>query len=82
MLLDPLDQYPAMMTSAEVAEYMGLDSRQLAEWRYRPPEGGGPPYVKVTPGRNGLVRYPRERLRAYLAERMKTGWPPAAERSA
>lgn len=66
MTIDPLDQYPAMMSPAEVAEYMGVDKARLAQWRYR---GEGPPYVKVTPRQQGLVRYPREDLRAYIAAR-------------
>jgi len=68
MTTDPLDRYPAMMSPAEVAEYMGVDKALLAQWRWR---GDGPPYVKMTPGRQGLVRYPREELREYIAARRK-----------
>lgn len=66
MAIDPLDQYPAMMSSAEVAEYMGVNTDRLAQWRYR---GSGPPYVKVSAQRQALVRYPREELREWLAAR-------------
>jgi hypothetical protein len=66
MTIDPLDGYPAMMSSAEVAEYMGVGKARLAQWRHR---GGGPPYVKMNPAQQGLVRYPREDLRSWLAAR-------------
>lgn len=68
MVTDPLDGYPAMMSAAEVAEYTGIDAGLLAKWRHA---DSGPPYVKMSPGRNGIVRYPREALRAYLAERTR-----------
>lgn len=74
MAIDPLDQYPAMMSSAEVAEYMGVDKARLAQWRHK---GGGPPYVKVTPSQQGLVRYPREELRVWVAERLHGAAPQA-----
>jgi hypothetical protein len=77
METDPLDDYPAMMTSAEVAKYMNTTEGVLSQWRKR---GGGPPYVKLTPTRNGLVRYPREQLRAYLAERLRNPRVPVVER--
>ena len=63
---DPLDSYPAMMSAAHVAEYLGTTADQLAQWRHR---GRGPAWTKVTEGRTGLVRYPREELRAYLVAR-------------
>jgi Helix-turn-helix domain len=60
---DPLDKYPAMMTAGQVAEYLGTTVKLLAQWRTR---GSGPPWTKVTPGKAGLVRYPREDLRAFI----------------
>jgi hypothetical protein len=70
MTIDPLDKYPAMMTPAEVAREFRTPEGVLANWRQK---GGGPPYVKVTPGRNGRVLYPREEVRAFYAERLRQG---------
>jgi hypothetical protein len=63
-----LDEYRAMMTDGEIAGYMGVPRETVAQWRH---EGSGPSYIQFTPGRNGLVRYPREDLRAFLAERTR-----------
>ena len=72
-MADPLDNYPPMMTTTEVSEYTGIDAATLTQWRHRPPRGGGPPYVKMSSDRNGIIRYPREELRIYLAERLVAG---------
>jgi predicted site-specific integrase-resolvase len=55
-----------MMAPPDVATFLGTTPERLARWRH---EGSGPPWTKVTDGRNGLVRYPREDLRRYLAAR-------------
>jgi helix-turn-helix protein len=60
---DPLNGYSAMMTPAEVAEYLNISEVRLASWRSR---RVGPPWVKVGEGRNGAVRYPREALRQHV----------------
>jgi hypothetical protein len=63
---DPLTSYPAMMSPDQVAEYLGTSAERLQQWRHKEI---GPPWTKVTPGPRGLVRYPREDLRAYLRAR-------------
>lgn len=60
---DPLAAYPAMMTPGQVATFLNTSTDRLAQWRYR---GRGPAWTKVTEGRTGLVRYPREELRTYI----------------
>lgn len=66
---DPLAGYPAYMSPGDVAAVLGTTIAQLANWRYR---SRGPAWTKVTEGQSGLVRYPREQLRAYLAARTTT----------
>ena len=61
---DPLGTLPPMIRACDLAPFLGVAEQQLADWRK---QGVGPPYVKLTPGRGGAVRYPREDLRAYLA---------------
>lgn len=77
MLDDPLAAYPPMMSSADVAEFLGTTPEQLAQWRYR---GRGPVWTKISEGRTGLVRYPREDLRTYIEAR--TTRPSATPTSA
>lgn len=64
---DPLSEYPAMMTTAQVAEVTQIAPNTLAVWRIR--GAAGPPFVKMGEGRGSAIRYPREDLRKYLAER-------------
>lgn len=54
-----------LLTTSEVAHYLGLDSGSLKRWRTR---GGGPPYVKVSANR---CRYSFEALKAWAAERTR-----------
>lgn len=61
---DPLSGFPAHIRAADVAEFLGVSVQLLADWRKAKI---GPPFTKLTAGRNGAVRYPREGLRAYLA---------------
>lgn len=63
---DPLGEYPPMMSATQVAEFLNTSVERLAQWRF---QGIGPPSTKITPGTRGLVRYPREDLRRYLAAR-------------
>lgn len=69
--MDPLSEYPPLMTPTEVADYTGLSVERLSAWRKA---GRGPTYIKVGEGQNGAVRYPREALREYLTARTV---PPA-----
>lgn len=61
----PLDQHPPMMTPAQAAGVLRAAESVLARWRRN---GEGPTYIQVTPGGSGMVRYPRERLRTWLAD--------------
>lgn len=67
--MDPLDAYGAYMSPAEVAQHMGVSIYTLKGWRR---EAKGPEYVKFGDGPNATVRYPRERLRQYLASNTVT----------
>ncbi|UVY83837.1 helix-turn-helix domain-containing protein [Brachybacterium sp. NBEC-018] len=51
-----------LYTPQQVARIFQVDTKTLANWRYL---GRGPEYVKD----GGIVRYPREALQAYLAQR-------------
>nr|DAM55017.1 MAG TPA: helix-turn-helix domain protein [Caudoviricetes sp.] len=53
------DQRPKLMTTAEVADYLGMSVRQLERWRQ---EGKGPDYMTL--GRT--IRYHPARVVAYL----------------
>lgn len=51
-----------LMTPQEVAHYLRVDTKTLANWRYL---GRGPAYVKD----GGVVRYTRDAFAAYLSQR-------------
>lgn len=51
-----------LMTIAEVAEYLGLATHTIYQWRYR---GEGPPGLRL--GR-GQVRYRESAITAWLEE--------------
>lgn len=61
-----LDHRPAthadLMTPQEVARYLRVDTKTLANWRYL---GRGPAYMKD----GGVVRYTRDAFAAYLSQR-------------
>lgn len=50
---------PRLLSPAEVADYLGVSTRQLYRWRN---EGRGPSYLKL--GRQ--IRYHPDHVRAYL----------------
>lgn len=62
-LPDPLADLPLMIRTRELAAFLNVRQGLLTQWRSA---GVGPPWVKLTPGERGAVRYPREELRAYL----------------
>lgn len=64
--MDPLDDYPEMMTPDDVGAYLQISTVRLAAWRGKQV---GPPFTKVGDGPNGAVRYPKGDLRKYLASR-------------
>lgn len=63
-----IDDLPGMVSTRDLAVFLDVSEGLLAKWRST---GIGPPWVKVSPGTSGLVRYPREDLRTYLAERRR-----------
>lgn len=63
---DPWGSYPAMMTVDQVAEALQVAPKTLFLWRKN---GSGPPYTQLSDTPSSSVRYPREELRRYLAER-------------
>jgi hypothetical protein len=62
--IKPLDQCAPFMRPIEAAAALLTSESVLTQWRR---DGTGPAYVQITPGRHGIVRYPREALRDYLA---------------
>jgi hypothetical protein len=62
-LPDPLAGLPIMIRTRELAAFLNVREGLLTQWRST---GVGPPWVKLTPGAKGAVRYPREELRVYL----------------
>lgn len=58
--------YPAYMDSATAASYLGMSKQYLEIGRCK---GYGPPFVKVTNGPNGAVRYRKSALDQFMAER-------------
>lgn len=52
-----------MMTLADLAEYLGVATRTIYQWRVR---GEGPPSYRLGPG--GVVRYTKADVDAWLDE--------------
>jgi predicted site-specific integrase-resolvase len=50
------------LTDRELIEVLGVSRSTLARWRH---DGIGPPWVRL----EGTVRYPKEDLDRYIAER-------------
>lgn len=63
-----LDDLPGMISTRDLAVFLDVSEGLLMKWRSA---GTGPPWTKVGDGAAGLVRYPREDLRTYLAERRR-----------
>lgn len=63
---DPLAGCPPFMTTAQVSAVTQIKPSTLFAWRR---DGGGPPFVRLGEGRGSSIRYPREELRNYLAQR-------------
>lgn len=59
VLAHPSATHADLMTPQEVAHYLRVDTKTLANWRYL---GRGPAYVKD----GGVVRYTRDAFAAYL----------------
>jgi len=59
-----------LLDTAAAAEYLGLAPTTLSTWRWSGgPEGGGPPYIRLSSRR---IRYRRRDLDRWLTSRMRT----------
>lgn len=54
-------ELPALATPQDLAEYIGTNTKTLAQWRW---QNTGPSYVRA--GR--MIRYPRESVAVWLAD--------------
>lgn len=61
---------PEFLKEKEVADMLRVKRQTLSRWRA---DGQGPPFVQV----EGSIRYPRDSLEAWLAERTLGGTLPA-----
>lgn len=57
------------LSPKQVTELLGVTEQTLANWRHR---GNGPEYVKLSPGRQGAIRYSRKTVDAWLESRTLT----------
>jgi hypothetical protein len=62
-----------LWTSQQTADYLGLATRTLWDWRQR---GYGPAWIELIPGKQGKVRYDPHAVREWLAERTTPAAPP------
>lgn len=66
MLIDksrPASRDDELLTPIEVSRLTKLSLRTLADKRWK---GTGPEYIKLSPGRNGHVRYWRSSVESWL----------------
>ena len=61
-----MHNFPEYMDTETAATYLGMSKAYLEIGRCK---GYGPSFVKVTPGRNGAVRYRRGALDQFMVER-------------
>ncbi|MFC8517497.1 helix-turn-helix transcriptional regulator [Streptomyces sp. NPDC057257] len=57
------------MTPTQLVELLDVTYQTLANWRVR---GNGPEYVKLSPGRQGAIRYSRKAVDEWLKSRTLT----------
>jgi len=57
-----------LLNQREAADYLGVSPSGLNKWRMR---GGGPRYVKPSPGPRGRVRYRESDLVAFVNAKTK-----------
>ena len=55
-----------LLNEREVADILGISVRTVQEWRQ---SGEGPPFLKLTSRKRGMVRYDPYDLRAYVHKR-------------
>lgn len=56
-----------LLTRAQAAEYLGVSCSTLSRWAA---ERTGPPFLKLHHGDAGSVRYPSDKLTAFLDSRI------------
>jgi transposase-like protein len=77
--MPPLDERrpDEMLTTAEVAGYLGVEPSTLDKWRSLRQRGllagAGPAYTRLGPGRRARVRYYVRDIKTYLAEHAYPG---------
>jgi predicted site-specific integrase-resolvase len=59
-----------LLSTEDAADLLGVHAETLFRWRKR---GYGPPFVTLVEGRGGIVRYRRDQLVEWVAERTKSG---------
>ncbi|HEX9790585.1 MAG TPA: helix-turn-helix domain-containing protein [Kiloniellales bacterium] len=60
---------PELLTARQAAEFLGVSTEYLELHRRL---GDGPEFLKLTDAPNGIVRYRRDALEKWLAERTRT----------
>ena len=55
-----------LLKEGEVAELLGVSVRTLQEWRQ---SGHGPPFLKLSQKKRGVVRYDPVDLRSFMVDR-------------
>ena len=55
-----------LLTTKQLAELLQYSEAHLARLRV---EGGGPPFIKLGPGRQAKIRYRRTEVEKWLSER-------------
>jgi predicted DNA-binding transcriptional regulator AlpA len=60
------DAPEALLTPRDAAQALGLSVRTVERYRA---DGSGPPFVKLSPGQAGRVRYRRADLESWIANR-------------
>lgn len=65
---------PPLLKAEAAAAYLDISVDTLARWRV---QGSGPAFVKFTRAKQGIVRYRREDLDAFIAEHRCTSTSPA-----
>jgi hypothetical protein len=65
----PAPANTVMLTRGQAAFRLGVSLKTMAHWAS---ERVGPPFVKFSDQRNGIVRYPSDELDAWIESRRKS----------
>ncbi len=66
MSQNPRNLLHPLLNEHEVAALLGVSVRTVQDWRQT---GQGPPFLKLTDKRRGVVRYDPADVRAYVSKR-------------